>query len=209
MINSGEGVRGHTGTLLELPIVRLQVQTDRIKPGRAPWRTYRPEVLREVDRLIATDDGVIGVDADGTEHVDVHNRTHPHTRDPKGLAGISVMSTGDYAALRDRYGAHLVDGVAGESILVEHVPGLARRDMPVTMMLRCADGEEWPLTGVHIAEPCVEFTRFCLRLSASNEVGDDVRQGLLDLGGGARGYKMVTGRSGIRIRRGDTLLVHV
>ena len=194
---------------IDLPVIRLQVQTDRIKPGRAPWRTYRPEVLREVETLIATEDGVIGVDEAGTEHVDVHNRTHPHTRDRKGLAGISIMTTGDYAALRDRYGPHLVDGIAGESILLEHEPGLARRDLPATVTLRCADGVQLPLTGVHVAEPCVEFTRFCLRLPASDRVGDDVRQGLLDLGRGARGYKMVAGRSGIRIRRGDSLLLRV
>jgi hypothetical protein len=191
--------------MLELPIVRLQVQTDRIKPGRAPWRTYRPEVLREVDALIATADGVIGVDGDGTEHIDVHHRAHPHTRDRKGLAGISIMTTGDYAALRARYGLHLADGMAGESILLDHPAGLAGRDLPATMTLRRADGEELALTGVHVAEPCVEFTRFCLQLPASDRVGDDVRQGLLDLGRGARGYKMVAARSGVAVRRGDTL----
>ena len=193
--------------VLELPVVRLQVQLGPIKPGRAPWRVYRPEVLHEVDRLIATPDGVVGVDADGAEHVDVHHRAHPASRDRKGRAGISIMTTGDYRALRDRYGAHLVDGIAGESILLEHPAGLARRAMPVTLTLRrAADGGQVPLTGVHIADPCVEFTRFCLRLPASDVVGDDVRQGLLDLGGGARGYKMVAGaRATIRI--GDVLMV--
>ncbi len=207
------------GTPLALPVIRLQVQLNPIKPGRAPWRAYDPAVLHQVPELAVTGDGAVGVDADGAEHVDVHNRTHPASRDRKGRAGISIMTTGDYLALRERYGDHLVDGIAGESILLDYRPGLARRRMPATMTLQSGGNGAGPdaqgagagdrsvlLTGVHIAEPCVEFTRFCLRLPASDQVGDDVRAGLDDLSGGARGYKMVAAAPA-RIRVGDLLLV--
>lgn len=208
-------------TPLALPVIRLQVQLNPIKPGRAPWRVYHPEVLRRVPELAVTGDGAVGVDADGAEHVDVHNRTHPASRDRKGRAGISIMTTGDYLALRQRYGDHLVDGIAGESILLDYRPGLARRAMPATMTLLAGgawDGSDPKdpraqdagllLTGVHIAEPCVEFTRFCLRLPASDRVGDDVRAGLDELSGGARGYKMVAAAPA-RIRVGDVLLIEL
>lgn len=207
--------------MLELPIVRLQVQTDRIKPGRAPWRTYRPEVLREVDALIATADGVIGVDGDGTEHIDVHHRAHPHTRDRKGLAGISIMTTGDYAALRQRYGAHLTDGIAGESVLLDYAPGLAGRPVPPALSLvgatptgGAAEGGvidpapgRLALTDVHIAKPCIPFAQFCLRRE-DFDVDDEITATLADLDGGARGYKMVASGAAV-IRPGDALIVEL
>lgn len=192
--------------VLELPVVRLQVQLRPLKPGTAPWRVYEPAALHRVSLLRVTPDGVRGLDEGGTEHIDVHHTGHPLSRDRKGRAGISIMASGDYAALRRRYGGHLVDGIAGESVLVDYAPGLARRAMPDTMAIRRADGTVLPLTGVHIAEPCVEFTRFCLRLPASDRVGDDVRAGLDDLGGGARGYKMVAAGDGV-IEPGDVLVI--
>jgi hypothetical protein len=194
--------------MLELPVVRVQVQLRPVKAGRAPWRVYEPQAMHRVSALRVGPHGVVGIDADGTEHVDVHNTDHPRCRDPKGLAGISIMTTGDYAALRARYGPHLVDGVAGESVLLDYGPGLARRAMPPSLSIRAAGGTVLPLTGVHIAEPCVEFTRFCLRLPASDRVGDDVTAGLRDLDGGARGYKMVAGGDG-HIRPGDVLVLEL
>jgi hypothetical protein len=211
--------------VLSLPVIRLQVQVRPMKQGRAPWRVYDPSCLREVDRLRLTQYGVVGVLDDGTEILDVHHADHPESRDRRGRSGLSVMATGDYAALRERYGDHLTDGIAGEGILVEHRPGLGRRAMPEHMLLRRAgdpgdgaggergdasgDGAaELALHGVHVAEPCVEFTRYCLRLPASDSVGDDVAAGLLDLGDGARGYKMVAGGEWV-LRRGDLLVLDV
>ena len=206
-------------------MVRLQVQIAPMKPGRAPWRVYDPSCLREVDALRLTPNGVVGLMSDGSEVLDVHHSGHPLSRDRRGLAGVSVMGTGDYRALRARYGPHLVDGVAGEGVLVDHPPGLARRTMPAEVTLRrsliapgsavsvehddssgTGDRPELLLHSVQVAEPCVEFTRFCLRLPASDVVGSDVTAGLADLGAGARGYKMVAGAEWV-LRRGDVLLI--
>lgn len=201
---------------LELRVIRVQVQLDRIKPGVAPHREYRPGVLHEVAELHVTADGVIGVDVDGTRHIDVHHREHPHTRDAKGRSGISIMATGDYVALRERYGPHLVDGIAGESVLVEYAPGLAHRALPAELGVVghyvTSDNPDTAtdvaaslrLLGVHVAKPCVEFTRFCLRRGPSDVVDDDVRRGLVDLDDGARGYKMVADAAGV-IRPGDVI----
>jgi hypothetical protein len=168
--------------LLELPVIRVQVQLDRIKVGLPPRRRYEPVILREVAELHVTADGAVGVAADGTEYLDVHNGHHPHTRDAKRRNGISIMTTGDYAALRQRYGPHLVTGVAGESVLVA-VDG----PWPVGDLLLETDDQPLLLTDVVAAPPCVEFSRFCLGIEPG-PVGDDVKQALLDLDGGARGY---------------------
>jgi hypothetical protein len=206
--------------LLELPVIRVQVQLDRIKVGLPPHRRYEPVILREVAELRVTTDGAVGVDRDGAEHLDVHNVRHPHTRNTKGRNGISIMTTGDYAALRQRYGPHLTDGIAGESILLAYAPGLARRALPPELCLAgatpvggAAEGgvisvaeqppARLPLTGVHIAKPCVPFAQFCLRRD-DVDVDDEIQQALEHLDGGARGYKMTAGGPGV-IRPGDVL----
>jgi hypothetical protein len=208
--------------LLELPVIRVQVQLDRIKVGLPPRRRYEPVILREVAELHVTADGAVGVAADGTECLDVHNGHHPHTRDAKRRNGISNMTTGDFAALRARYGPHLTDGIAAESVLLDYAPGLAGRAMPEELALvgappvaGAAEGGVIPaadrpptrlaLTGVHIAKPCVPFAQFCLRRE-DFDVDDDIQQALEHLDGGARGYKMAAAAPGV-IRPGDVLAV--
>lgn len=216
--------------LLELPVIRVQVQLDHMKPGLPPRRRYEPRILRAVAELRVTTDGAVGVDSDGTEHVDVHNVNHPRSRNNKGRNGISVMATGDYAALRARYGPHLTDGIAGESLLVDYAAGLGGRAMPTEFAIALG-GERHPaatrtgfgaveddvipeksnaprrlaLTGVHVAKPCVEFSRFCLRRT-DFDVDDVLTRTLKDLDAGARGYKMVAAGPAV-IRPGDTLIV--
>ncbi len=152
-----------------------------------------------------SDDGAVGITADGERIVDVHHRHHPQTRDPQGRGGISVMGTGDYRVLRERYGPHLVDGIAGESVLVDADPGLAGIALPDSIEVQGAD-ETLVLQDFRVADPCVEFTRFCLRLPASAPVDARLKETLKALGDGARGYRAwVAGRGTVRV--GDRLQV--
>ena len=184
-------------------IVRLQVQIEPLKVGRAPLRQYTPSLIESVPRLQIGPDGVVGIGRFGQRLVDAHHVEHPHSRDRRGQAGISVMATGDYLRLRERYGPHLTEGVAGESILVDCPEGLAGRSLPERLTLLTAAGE-LGLDQVQVAEPCAEFTRFCLGLAPSPEVGDDVREHLELLDHGARGYKAVaTGAATLEL--GDRL----
>lgn len=183
------------------PIVRLQVQTDPLKPGRAPLRRYDPTPIESVPRLEVSTQGVIGLGRGLGRLLDVHHVDHPATRDPRGRGGVSIMGTGDYAALRARYGEHLVEGIAGETILVEAPDGLAGLALPDTITVRTATGPI-VLQGIGVAEPCVEFSRFCLRQEPSATADDDVRHALVDLGNGARGYRAVAAGEGV-IALGD------
>jgi hypothetical protein len=177
-------------------IVRLQVQTEPLKVGRAPYRRYEPSAIEAVHRLEVSPSGVVGLAERLGSVMDVHHVDHPRSRDRKGEGGVSVMGTGDYARLRTRYGDHLTEGIAGESILIDAPDGLAGRDMPTQITLVTAAGPI-ELTRVSVAEPCVEFSRFCLRQEPSPVVDDDVKQALLDLDGGARGYKGVAVGTGV------------
>lgn len=182
-------------------IVRLQVQTDPVKVGRAPLRRYDPAVIESVPRIEVSPDGVIGLAERLGSVLDVHHVDHPHSRDRRGNAGVSLMGTGDYVRLRARYGDRLSEGIAGETILLDAPDGFARRSMPDRITVLTAGGSI-ALTQLRVAEPCVEFSRYCLGEQPSAAVDDAVRRALVDLDDGARGYRAVADGSGV-IALGD------
>jgi len=186
-------------------IVRLQVQRGPVKVGTAPMRRYRPASIVPVDRVVAGPRGVHGLTADGEEILDVHHQDHPQSRDPKGRAGILFIGTGDYLALRERYGDHVVDGIAGETMLLDAPDGLARLSLPEVVTVSTAEGP-LELRGVREAEPCVEFSRYCLLREPSPIVDDAVRQALVDLDHGSRGYRSIAAGTAT-IRVGDVVTV--
>ncbi len=191
--------------MTEYPIVRLQVQRYPMKAGRAPLRFYDPRALVSVQRVSAGPLGARGTTADGETVLDVHHQHHPQSRDRRGTAGVLFMGTGDYVALRERYGDHVVDGIAGETILLDAPDGLAAATLPPTVTVNTADGP-LVLHGVREADPCVEFSRFCLRQEPSPVVGDDVRSTMVALDFGARGYRSsAAGESVIAV--GDTVTI--
>jgi len=196
------------GAMAEFRIIGLQIQTRPLKPGRAPYREYRPEGLQPVDRLLVSPRGNHGEWAGpDREHaaIDVHHQDHPQSRDRKGKGGISVIGTGDYLRLREQYGPHLVDGVAGESVLVDAADGLAEAAFPADFSIRTASGMINFRLG-RVADPCVEFSRFCLGEEAGPEVSDAVRKALIDLDNGHRGYRAAAAGSGT-VTIGDFLLL--
>ena len=184
-------------------IVRLQVQRGPLKIGRAPLRRYEPSALISVTSIKAGPRGVHGVTDDGELVLDVHHQDHPHSRDRKGHAGVLFMGTGDYVALRKRYGDHVIDGIAGETILLDAPDGLAGRDLPHSATVTTQAGP-LRLTAVRPADPCVEFSRFCLVRAVSPVVDDAVKQTLIDLDGGARGYRSIAVEEGT-ISIGDSV----
>jgi hypothetical protein len=176
-------------------IVRLQVQREPLKDGPPARRTYDPAPLLDVSALLADADGCRGVNPDGEPVLDVHHRHHPRTRDPKGKAGLTFMSVADYDRLRADYGRHVVDGAAGESILLATDAPLTGRDLSAGVVVEAgsADGEPLllPLSQVRPAAPCVEFSRWCLGLPKEAPVDQTIKAALIDLDGGARGFRAV------------------
>ena len=174
-------------------VVRLQVQRSRLKPGAATERVYDPTPLLEVDAL---DIGPRGVTGPGGL-LDVHHADHPDTRNVKLRNGLSVMTKGRYDALRTVYGPHLLDGLAGESLLLD-----AGDDLTGPMVLETDEGTI-DVTG-EVAPPCVEFSRYVLQRGLG-DTGPEVLAAMEQLGGGARGFYLRTDGSG-RVRAGHRLL---
>lgn len=187
-------------------VARVQVQRSRLKPGPRGARRYDPSPLLEVEALELGPRGVVGLGAGGVRVVDVHHADHPDTRNVKLTNGISLLPRAHYAALRQRFGAHLVDGVAGESLLLDTAGPLTEADLGSRLLVETADGGVLELTGVTAAPPCVEFTRFVLGRT-DLAVDDEVKATMDALDGGGRGfYASATGSGrvapGARVWRG-------
>jgi hypothetical protein len=139
-------------------VVRLQVQRSRLKPGPATTRLYDPAPLLEVVALDVGPRGVVGVTESGPL-LDVHHADHTDSRNRRLRNGLSLLPRPHYAALRARFGGHLVDGIAGESVLLD-TPSVWDADGPAgTLLLETADGEH------------LELTDSCRSLRASSSAG--------------------------------------
>lgn len=167
-------------------IVRLQVQIAHLKRGEQPRRWYDPSPIAEVATLRLEDGGVTGVGADGTIHHDVHHRDHPISRH-RGDNGVSVGFTSHYAAMRDRFGDHLPDGVAGENVLVESDDRHTVDALGGTLLIETGDGIA-RLDEVIVAPPCVEFTRFCMQWPRDARPDRTVTEALRFLDDGMRAF---------------------
>ena len=183
-------------------VARLQVQRSPLKPGPRGARVYDPGPLVEVPALDVGPRGVVGQTADGPV-LDVHHADHPDTRNVRLVNGLSLLPRAHYESLRARYGGHLADGSAGESMLVETPGPWTEAGLAGTLLLETADGGRLELAEAMAAPPCVEFSRFCLRLPVG-AVGPDVEQSLSDLDGGARGFYLQA-RGTARVERGARL----
>jgi hypothetical protein len=168
-------------------VVRLQVQTRSLKVGERPNRRYDPAPVLPVARLTLDDGGVVGWDRRGERLDDVHHRDHPATKN-SGRNPVSVGFTAHYAAMRERFGGHLADGVAGENILVESDALRLGQDDDLLIEGRY-QGRRVRLARVIVAAPCVEFSRFALGRAPSEDAeGPLVKEALRFLHRGMRGY---------------------
>lgn len=186
-------------------IVHVQVQTSSLKVDGEPRRYYTPEPIRNVERLYIND-GVISGLLDGLELLDVHCVLYPESRNRGNGNMLSVGFTGHYEIMQQEFGAHLVPGIAGENILVEHPGRLTLEDVERGLAIRTSDGEIQEFGTVSVAHPCVEFSRFSLDDLNANP--KDVSKALKFLDGGTRGfYAVATSELPAMIRPGDELFV--
>ena len=168
-------------------VLRVQVQTSRLKP--LPAKAYDPSPLLAVDAVEVDERGCVGL-KDGERVVDVHHADHPDSRNVKLGNGISWVDVAAYERARERFGGHLVDGVMGETLLLDARP--PEGDLVLGGLL---------LVDVRPMPPCVGFSRWCAREQVEGEELEAVLSWLSD---GARGWAArVVGRGTVTV--GDVL----
>jgi hypothetical protein len=189
-------------TTLELlgPIVRLHVQTASLKQGEKPHRWYDPAAIRSVPELLLDDGGATGFD--GGPIADVHHRSNPHAKF-RGDNGLSVGFTGHYARMRERFGELLVDGIAGENILVDAGQVFSEDDLAGGLVV-VGNGRQATIGEVVVAAPCVEFSKFCAGYDRNRRPDLVITETLRFLHQGMRGfYATLAGSAPARIAVGD------
>lgn len=165
-------------------IVRLQVQTAHLKQGEKPHRWYDPTPIQSVPAMRLDAGGVTGLDRGDV--TDVHHRDHPISRF-RGDNGVSIGLTGHYTLIRERFGPHLVDGIAGENVLIASERILTDADVARGVVIRSANGL-LRLTAVLGAPPCVEFSRFAAGYTRQQKSDRTITETLQFLSDGIRGF---------------------
>lgn len=187
-------------------IVGLRVQTASLKVGEQ-GRRYDPGPLRAVAALTLDDGGVTGWTAEGARVDDVHHRDHPATK-YRGENGISVGFTAHYASMRAHFGEHLIDGIAGENILVSGNRMIGLSDLSRGLLIRRGGTLVARLQALVVAEPCLPFSRFALGgVDDASSEHAGVKAALIFLREGRRGfYAGYLGAPAI-IHEGDEILL--
>lgn len=184
-------------------ILRLQVQRGSLKVGVPPQRRYDPSPIRSVGTLSLSASGVHGWTEDGSLVSDVHNLDHPSSKNRGGANGISICFTSHYASMREQFGDHLDDGLAGENILVEASQILSEDDLNAGVAIKPRDGESILLQEIIVAAPCVEFSRYALRFPEDARPDYRITEALRFLNGGMRGYYATYNGEPATVRVGD------
>ncbi|MEO7018558.1 MAG: hypothetical protein ABI234_00210 [Ktedonobacteraceae bacterium] len=188
-------------------IKQVQIQRTALKQGQKPQRYYDPAPILVVEKLLLTPRGVLGVTVAGEQLVDVHNADHPASR-YASVNGISLGFTSHYQAMREKFGAHLTDGCAGENILVEIAEAFQLEALGERIAIQSQESSQWVyLERLRVAAPCVEFSYFALNelLPVPAEI---LRETLMFLDQGQRGfYATFMSEEPLTLQAGDTVFV--
>jgi len=163
----------------------------------------------EVDRLEITPRGIQATLPTGEKVLDIHHLDHPD----KAYGDDDLVCIGfssHYEAMRTEFGAHMVDGIAGENILIDYSDEVWPEDLGESLGIENQDtGEVAVLQMVSFAEPCVEFSRFCAQSPQEKLPAQRLGEILKFLGNGRRGFLLVLDQAheAVIVRPGDKVFL--
>lgn len=112
-----------------------------------------------------------------------------------------------YQEMRQAYGDHLIDGIAGENILIDQEQLIGEEDLRHGIAIETATGGLVQLDNLIVATPCVEFSRFAMRFPADQRPDETVTETLQFLNDGMRGYYASYIGEEAEVRVGDRVFV--
>jgi MOSC domain-containing protein YiiM len=163
-----------------------------------------------VDRLRIGVRGIEATLAGGERVLDIHHLDHPgKAYDDDDL--VCVGFSAHYDAMRGEFGEHMVDGIAGENIIIEYADEVWPEDLGESLAIEDQDtGEIAVLNAVSFAAPCVEFSRFCVQHPHDELSAGRLGETLRVLGRGRRGVLLVLDdrHEQVTVRPGDRVFLH-
>ncbi len=183
----------------------LQVQRQPLKQNGSNGRVYVPEGIVRVVSLAITDRGVVGYTVSGDPIQDSHHADHPESRF-RGENAISVGFLPHYESLRQEFGSHLVDGIAGENILVASELAPTMADLAGVLRFDNPDGSSIECSCLKAMAPCDEFSHFARRASTRLHAAV-LKETLQFLDGGRRGFTLRLKKRGEAILSSGARLV--
>ena len=163
----------------------------------------------EVEKLIITPLGIEATTPDGEQVLDIHHINHPDKAyDDDDL--VCIGFTSHYEAMRARFGKHMVDGSAGENIVIAYDREIWPQDLGKGIAIENSEtGQLAVLDLVRFAAPCQEFSHFSAQSQDKQLPADELKSILQFLGNGRRGYLVLLPKDQDRIvvRPGDNVFV--
>ncbi len=191
-------------------LVQLQPQGLIIDASNTPsGYLYDPSRLLKVDQLTINPLGIETITSTGEHILDIHHINHPDKEyDDDDL--VCIAFTSHYEAMRARFGAHLVDGIAGENIIIECDREIWPEDLGKQLIIENANtGHQMKLEMVSHANPCQEFSQFAMGTPYEKPPAAEMKATLQFLGNGRRGFLLVmpSGQGAATVQPGDKVFV--
>lgn len=179
-------------------------------PGKTPTGSFYDANRRvEVDRLEITPSGIEATLPSGERVLDIHHLDHPDKAyDDDDL--VCVGFTSHYDAMRTEFGQHMVNGIAGENIIIDFPEEIWPEDLGQVLTIENQDtGRLARLNLVSFAAPCVEFSQFSVQDQHEEIPTDRLRKILRFLGRGRRGFLFVLDDTidVVTVRAGDKVVI--
>ncbi|MBC8335203.1 MAG: MOSC domain-containing protein [Anaerolineales bacterium] len=145
----------------------------------------------EVDRIQITSNGIEATTPDGEHVLDIHHLDHPDKAyDDDDL--VCIGFTSHYEAMRKKFGDHMVDGSAGENIIIEYDQEVWEEDIGQQLAIENMEsGERMLLEFVSYATPCAEFSHFAADSQDMPLEKEKLKETLQFLHKGRRGFLLV------------------
>ena len=193
-------------SLLELGHVKLvQLQPAGLIIETPSGYFYDASRRLEVDSLTITSRGIEAITPEGEHVLDIHHLSHPDKAyDDDDL--VCIGFTSHYEAMRARFGEHMVDGIAGENIIIEYEEEVWSENLGDRIAIENKEtGIMTFLDFVSFASPCREFSLFATRSQYEPLPAEKLKETLQFLGNGRRGFLLVmsTGQEAATVRPGD------
>jgi hypothetical protein len=170
---------------------------------------YDPSRRVVVDSLQISPLGIESITPDGEHVLDIHHIDHPDKKyDNDDLVCIGFSS--HYAAMRARFGEHMVDGVAGENIIIQAEKEIWPEELGQRIGFESSEtGDITFLDVVKYAAPCEEFSHFAAQSQHKRLPAAELKATLQFLGNGRRGYLLVLsdGHEPVNVQPGDRVFV--